>query len=70
VEHQNDQTKYVACYRVSTLRQCASGLGLSAQRTGVESFTRGRGQIVGEYTDVKSGKRNERPELMSAIARC
>ena len=70
VEHQNDPIKYVAYYRVSTLRQGASGLGLGAQRTGVESFTRGRGRIVGEHTDVESGKRNDRPELMRAIARC
>ena len=60
--------RYVAYYRVSTVRQGASGLG--AQRTSVENFTRGRGQIVGEYKDVESGKRNDRPELNRAIAMC
>jgi DNA invertase Pin-like site-specific DNA recombinase len=70
VEHLNDHLKYVAYYRVSTARQGASGLGLGAQRTGVETFTRGRGQIIGEYTDVESGKRNDRPELARAIAAC
>lgn len=69
MEHQ-DRTKYIAYYRVSTARQGASGLGLGAQRTGVEAFTRGRGRIVGEFTDVESGKRNDRPELERAIAAC
>ena len=63
-----DSPRYVAYYRVSTGRQGASGLG--AQRTSVENFTRGRGQIVGEYKDVESGKRNDRPELNRAIAMC
>ena len=70
MEHQNPLTKYVAYYRVSTARQGASGLGMGAQRTSVETFTRSRGQIVDEYKDVESGKRNDRPELMKAIARC
>ena len=70
VEHQNDPVRYVAYYRVSTARQGASGLGLSAQRTGVSSFLRGRGQVLAEFTDVESGRRNDRPELMRAIARC
>lgn len=43
---------------------------MGAQRTSVETFTRGRGQIVDEYKDVESGKRNDRPELTRAIAMC
>ncbi|MFB9297002.1 recombinase family protein [Persicitalea jodogahamensis] len=70
VEHQNAPLKYVAYYRVSTARQGASGLGLGAQNTGIASFLRGSGEVIGDYTDVESGKRNNRPELMKAIARC
>jgi DNA invertase Pin-like site-specific DNA recombinase len=70
VEHPDSSLKYVAYYRVSTLRQGASGLGMGAQRTSVETFTRSRGLIVDEYKDVESGKRNDRPELMKAIAMC
>ena len=70
VEHLNPVIKYVAYYRVSTLRQGASGLGMGAQRTSVETFTRGRGLIVDEYKDVESGKRNDRPELTKAIIMC
>ena len=70
VEHPQPPRTYVAYYRVSTARQGASGLGLSAQRTGVSSFLRGRGRVLAEFTDVESGRRNDRPELMRAIARC
>ncbi len=70
MEHSNDQIRYVAYYRVSTARQGASGLGMGAQRTSVESFTRSRGLIVDEYKDVESGKRNDRPEQTRAIAVC
>ncbi len=70
MEHLNTEIKYVAYYRVSTLRQGASGLGMGAQRTSVETFTRGRGLIVDEYKDTESGKRDDRPELMKAIGVC
>jgi len=43
---------------------------MGAQRTSVETFTRGRGLIVDEYKDVESGKRNDRPELTKAIIMC
>lgn len=70
MEHRNDQTKYVAYYRVSTARQGESRLGLNAQNTSIHNFLRGRGEVIGDYTDIESGKRNDRPELMKAIARC
>jgi DNA invertase Pin-like site-specific DNA recombinase len=60
--------KYVAYYRVSTARQGASGLGLEAQQATVKSFTVG-GQLCEEFTEVESGKRNERPQLRIAIVR-
>ena len=60
--------KYVAYYRVSTQRQGASGLGLSAQRTSVNTYIKNRGEILAEFTDIESGRKNNRPELIKAIA--
>ncbi len=60
--------RFVAYYRVSTQEQGRSGLGLDAQKQAVEVYLRGcAGQLVGEYTDVESGKRDDRPELHRAI---
>lgn len=61
--------KFVAYYRVSTKRQGESGLGLEAQRKAVRDFLNGgRWELVGEFTDVESGKHDDRPELARAIA--
>lgn len=62
----------VAYYRVSTAKQGASGLGLEAQRAAVEALCAARGWqlIAPPYTEVESGKRNDRPELEKAIERC
>jgi len=58
-----------AYYRVSTDRQGRSGLGLEAQRDAVAAFIRSRNwALVGEFTEVESGKRNDRPKLAQAIA--
>ena len=60
--------KAVAYYRVSTVAQGRSGLGLEAQRSAVEGYCRGREcQLLAEYTEVESGKRNDRPELAKAL---
>lgn len=62
---------YVAYYRVSTTRQGQSGLGLEAQRRAVHDFvTSGNGQIVGDFTEIESGRKNERSELAAALAAC
>ena len=58
--------KFVAYYRVSTVKQGRSGLGLEAQRASVQAHLKD-GQIVAEYIEVESGKRNDRPELEHAI---
>jgi len=62
-------TKYVAYFRVSTVRQGQSGLGLEAQQAAVQNFLRGDAQLVATFTKVESGKKNERPQLAAAIAR-
>jgi DNA invertase Pin-like site-specific DNA recombinase len=63
--------KFVAYHRVSTDKQGRSGLGLEAQRMAVEDHLNGgRGELVAEYVEVESGKRDDRPELMKALHRC
>src|SRR6266436_2260624 len=65
------QGKFVAYFRVSTDRQGRSGLGLEAQREAVESYLNGgRWALVAEFTEIESGKRNDRPELEKALAAC
>ncbi len=64
-------TKAIAYYRVSTAKQGASGLGLEAQKSAVEAMCAARGwEIVAPpYTEIESGKRNDRPALTEAIRR-
>lgn len=63
----NIETKYVAYYRVSTAKQGKSGLGLDAQREQVRRFVNCDDCIVAEFTEVESGKNNNRNELDKAI---
>ncbi len=59
----------IAYYRVSTAEQGRSGLGLEAQREAVNRYVSGTGcELVGEYEDVESGRRDDRPALNKAIA--
>jgi len=63
--------KFVAYFRVSTDRQGKSGLGLEAQREAVMNYLDGgRWTLIKEFTEVESGKRNGRPELVKALAAC
>ena len=62
--------RVVAYYRVSTEAQGRSGLGLEAQREGVTMLCLQRGwEIIAEFTEVESGKRNDRPHLLAAMKR-
>lgn len=65
-------TKYVAYYRVSTDRQGRSGLGLEAQQASIESFLEShpKGSLVGEHQEIESGKKDDRPKLLEALATC
>jgi DNA invertase Pin-like site-specific DNA recombinase len=61
--------KFIAYYRVSTGRQGKSGLGLDAQREAVKAYLNGGDwKIVGEFTEVESGKNADRPALEKALA--
>lgn len=65
--------RYVAYYRVSTAKQGRSGLGLEAQQEAVTQFLKGSGgHLVGEFTEVESGKGKDalekRPGLKEALA--
>jgi DNA invertase Pin-like site-specific DNA recombinase len=60
--------KRIAYYRVSTTAQGVSGLGLEAQCKAVRDFN--GGVLIEEYTEVESGKKNDRPQLEAALAAC
>lgn len=64
--------KFVAYFRVSDEKtQGRSGLGIEAQQDDVRNFVKGRGgEIIASFTEVESGKNNDREELAKAILRC
>ena len=69
--HTAHRGKFVAYFRVSTDKQGRSGLGLDAQRKAVRDYLNGgTWSLIGDFTEVESGKRNERPELVKALAAC
>ena len=63
--------RFVSYYRVSTTQQGRSGLGLEAQRASVRDFLNGGAwTLAGEFTEIESGKRADRPQLAAALALC
>lgn len=64
-------SKVIAYYRVSTASQGKSGLGLDDQRQVVARLMQQRGLMLKrEFTEVESGKRSDRRELLAAMAMC
>ena len=60
--------KLIAYRRVSTARQGTSGLGLEAQDEAINKYAQNEnGQLIKVYTEIESGKRNDRPELARAL---
>jgi DNA invertase Pin-like site-specific DNA recombinase len=63
--------KFVSYLRVSTAQQGFSGLGLDAQQAAVAGYLNGGDwTLVQEFTEVESGKRNDRPALAAALKLC
>jgi DNA invertase Pin-like site-specific DNA recombinase len=63
--------KFIAYYRVSTAKQGASGLGLDAQRSAVETWLNGGDwSLLATFTEVETGKDAERPQLAAALNLC
>ena len=63
--------KYIAYYRVSTIKQGISGLGLNAQKDIVLKYiNQNNGILINSYTEIESGKKNNRPQLLSALEEC
>lgn len=59
----------VAYFRVSTEKQGANGLGIEAQQAYVAAYCQRTGSnLLREYTEVESGRKNDRPELAKAIS--
>jgi DNA invertase Pin-like site-specific DNA recombinase len=62
---------FIAYYRVSTVKQGASGLGLEAQREMVRKYLDGGAwNLLDEFTEIESGKKDDRPNLTKAIKLC
>jgi DNA invertase Pin-like site-specific DNA recombinase len=64
----NTGKRFVTYYRVSTEKQGRSGLGLDAQKASVTAFLSPHDKTVASFTEVETGKRNDRPVLTEAIA--
>jgi len=63
--------RYITYFRVSTTRQGRSGLGLEAQQQAVSVSLRGHGElIVKSFTEIESGRKNDRPQLAAALDAC
>jgi DNA invertase Pin-like site-specific DNA recombinase len=63
--------KFVSYLRVSTDKQGERGYGLDAQRKAVADYLNGGSwELVAEFVEIESGKRNDRPQLAAALAAC
>ena len=64
-------TKYCAYYRASTRAQEITHFGLDSQRQTVLKYIQTNGnELIGEFTEIESGKRDNRPQLSKAIDLC
>jgi hypothetical protein len=61
---------FVSYFRVSTDKQGITGLGMDAQREAVGRYVQNRGNIVAEFVEVESGRKEKRPQLCAALEEC
>lgn len=55
--------------RCSTKRQGDSGLGLEAQEAAIQTYVdQNSAEVIGQFVEVESGTKSNRPELAKAIA--
>lgn len=67
----NTTRRFVSYLRVSTDKQGERGLGMEAQREAVTRYVQAfGGELLTEFVEVESGRRNDRPELQAALERC
>lgn len=65
------EVRYIAYYRVSRKIQELSHLGLDAQKMTVQNHVQHNGnRLISEFTEIESGRKNKRPELLKAIEEC
>src|SRR3954471_6799629 len=64
------QGRFVSYLRVSTDRQGKSRVGLEAQRKVADYLDGGRWELIDEFVEIESGKRDDRPRLAEAMAWC
>jgi DNA invertase Pin-like site-specific DNA recombinase len=63
--------QFFSYLRVSTTKQGFDGLGVESQREAVLRYCHQvEGELLGEFVEVESGKRNDRPVLAEALASC
>ena len=63
--------RYVAYYRVSTLKQEQYGFSIEAQRAAVQDYVAvNPGLVVAEFSEAMSGRKDSRPELAKALSLC
>jgi len=64
--------KYIGYIRCSTNKQEKSGLGLSAQEAALTNYIDQQpdAALLEMFIEVESGKKNDRPKLLEAIALC
>ena len=63
--------KFFSYLRVSTDKQGERGYGLDAQRKVItDCLNGGSWELLGEFVEVESGKRADRPQLAAALAAC
>jgi DNA invertase Pin-like site-specific DNA recombinase len=63
--------KFVSYIRVSTAKQGESKNGLEAQRVAIAKFLNGgRWELLTEFQEIESGRKNNRPALSEALTLC